>query len=194
MRRYIFRTLRALVITTLGVGGGVALFAMIVIILVKNGPDAFSHALRWGMAIGFVYAILFVAVLLPLDMFGRMFLSKGIYNDVWELEQVREVKLSGTSKEVLAACREALLQVSYVKSVSDDSEHLITRALCGNSLRSPGEEIEVEINPIAENTWIARCTSKPRSKNDLFDYGKNFENVETWVGKVKASGRADVAG
>jgi len=178
-------------VSTLGFGGGVGLMVMIVIIITtKNDPQAFNYAWKWGLTIGLVFGVLMVAVHIPLDLFTRMFLAKGVYKDVFELEQVREIKIEGTSKEVLAACREALLKIPHVKSVSDDSEQMVTRAIMGTSWRSPGEEMEVEINPIAENLWMVRCSSKPRSTNAIFDYGKNFENVETWISKIKDSGKA----
>ncbi len=187
---YINRICKALAISTLGFGGGVGLFVMIVIVTSSNDPQAFSYAWKSGLTIGLIFGILRVAVLLPLDLFTRMFLAKGIYKDVFELEQVREIKMEGTSKEVLAACREALLKIPYVKSVSDDSEQMVTRAITGISWRSTGEEMEVEINPIAENSWLVRCSSKPKMENALFDYGKNFENVETWISKIIGSGKA----
>lgn len=190
MGPYINRICRALTVSTLGFGGGVGLLVMIIIIVTSNDPQAFNYAWKSGLAIGAIFGILLVAVLIPLDLFARMFLAKGIYKDVFELEQVREIKMEGSSKEVLAACREALLKIPHVKSVSDDSEQMVTRAVVGTSWRSPGEEMEVEINPIAENSWMVRCSSKPKSPSALFDYGKSFENVETWISRIKASGKA----
>lgn len=187
---YINRLCKALAISTLGFGGGVGLFVMIVIICTSGDPLAPSYAWKAGLTIGLIFGVLRVAVLLPLDLFTRMFLAKGVYKDVFELEQVREIKMEGTSKEVLAACREALLKIPYVKSVSDDSEQMVTRAVTGTSWRSTGEEMEVEINPIAENSWLVRCSSKPKAPTALFDYGKNFENVETWITKIMNSGKA----
>jgi len=67
---------------------------------------------------------------------------------------------------------------------------MVTRAVTGTSWRSTGEEMEVEMNPIAENSWLVRCSSKPKSAGALFDYGKNFENVETWISKIMNSGKA----
>ncbi len=188
MGRYLARTLRALIVSTLGVGGGVGLFVMIVIVTLNNGPNAFDTAWRSGLAIGFMVGIFLIAVLLPLDLFVRLFLAKGEYRNVWELEQVREVTIKGSSKEALATCRNALLLVPQVKTVSDDSEQMITRAVTGICLRSQGEDIEVEINPVNEGIWTARCTSRPRSASTIFDYGKNFENVETWLSKIKDGG------
>lgn len=189
MGPYINRLCKALAIITLGFGGGVGLFVMIVIICTSGDPNAFDYAVKSGLTIGLISGILVCAVLIPLDLFTRMFLAKGVYKDVFELEQVREIKMEGSSKEVLAACREALLKIPHVKSVSDDAEQMVTRAVTGTSWRSTGEEMEVEMNPIAENSWMVRCSSKPKSSNALFDYGKNFENVETWIAKVMNSGK-----
>lgn len=190
MGPYINRLCKALAIITLGFGGGVGLFVMIVIICTSNDPNAFSYAWKSGLTIGLILGVLVCAVLIPLDLFTRMFLAKGVYKDVFELEQIREVKMEGTSKEVLAACREALLKIPHVKSVSDDSEQMVTRAITGTSWRSAGEEMEVEMNPIAENSWLVRCSSKPKAATALFDYGKNFENVETWIAKIVNSGKS----
>jgi len=191
IQRYINRICKALLVSTLGFGGGVFLFVMIAIIYTHgNDKQVFMHALTSGLVIGLIGGIMYVAVLLPLDMFTRMFMAKGVYKDIFEMEQVREIRMQGTSKEVLAACREALLKIPHIKSVSDDSEQMVTRARTGSSWRSPGEEIEVEMNPVAENSWIVRCVSKPKSTSAVFDYGKNFENVETWLSKIRSSGNA----
>lgn len=190
MGPYLNRLCKALASITLGFGGGVGLFVMIVIICTSNDHNAFDYAVKSGLTIGLITGILTCAVLIPLDLFTRMFLAKGVYKDVFELEQVREIKMEGSSKEVLAACREALLKIPHVKSVSDDAEQMVTRAITGTSWRSTGEEMEVEMNPIAENSWIVRCSSKPKSSHALFDYGKNYENVETWLAKIWGSGKA----
>jgi hypothetical protein len=71
--------------------------------------------------------------------------------------------------------------VPYVTRVSDDLENMISRAVTGTSWRSGGEEMEVEITPIAVNKWHIKVLSRPKSKNVLFEWGKNFENVETWL-------------
>ncbi|MBX3134860.1 hypothetical protein KF707_01400 [Candidatus Obscuribacterales bacterium] len=190
MASYLNRICRALTVSTLGLGGGVALLVMIIIITTSNDPQAFNYAWKGGLTIGLIFGVVSCVVFILLDLFARMFLAKGVYKDVFELEQVREIKMEGTSKEVLAVCRDALLSISYVKAVSDDAEQMITRAVMGTSWRSTGEEMEVEINPIAENRWILKCTSKPKQPDALFDYGKNFENVEGWMSKIRASGKS----
>jgi hypothetical protein len=180
MSRYFARVVRALVVSTLGFGGGVGLLVMIVMLGIRHDQMAVQFGWKAGLIIGLLFAFVLVAVLLPLDLTAHLFLGKGLYKEIWELEQVRAVVVEGSLKEVLSATRQSLLLVPYVKSVSDDVEHLVTRASTGPSWRSAGEELEVELNPLKENTWKLKCTSRSRSKSVVFDYGKNFENVETW--------------
>lgn len=180
MAQYIARIIRAIVVGALGFGGGIGLLIIIIFLTVKGDQNAFEYGVKWGFEIGMVFAILMVAVLLPLDLFLRMNRAKGEHSQLWELEQSRELIFEGSSKEAMAACRRALLMVPYVHQVSDDTEHLTARASTGASWRSPGEDLEVEINPISENKWQVKCVSRSRSKNVVFDYAKNFENVETW--------------
>ncbi|MFX5983787.1 hypothetical protein ABTE79_19035, partial [Acinetobacter baumannii] len=85
-----------------------------------------------------MFAFILVAVLLPLDLTAHLFLAKGLYKEIWELEQERDVIVEGSLKEILQATRQSLLTVSYVKTVSDDVEHLMTRASTGPSWRSGG--------------------------------------------------------
>jgi hypothetical protein len=180
MQRYFARIIRAIIVSTLGVGGGVGLMVFIVMVVTQNYPRAFQFGVQAGLIVGLLFGLIVVAVLLPMDLSAHLFLAKGMYKEIWELEQSRDVIAQGTIKQVVAACRQALLVVPNIKNVSDDMENLITRANTGTSWRSPGEEIEVEINPVDENKWKLRCTSRSRGKNIVFDYGKNFENVETW--------------
>jgi hypothetical protein len=180
MSRYIARIIRALIVSTLGFGGGVGLLVMIVMLGVRHDQLAVQFGWKAGLIIGLIFAFILIAVLLPLDLTAHLFLTKGLYKEVWELEQVREVQLRGSLKEIFQDIRKALLMVPYVKHVSDDVEHLIVRASTGASWRSAGEDLEVQINPLDEGAWTVRCTSRSKGSAVVFDYGKNFENVETW--------------
>lgn len=188
MAQYFGRVMRALIVTCLGIGGGIGLLVFIAMLLSRNDPNSFRFGLQAGLIIGLLTAVIVVAVGLLMDCTARLFLAKGMaHNDVWQLEQIRDVPANGTAKEVIAACRQALLAVPYVKAVQDDIENLITRATIGTSWRSAGEDMEVEINPVDELKWTVRCISKPRSHNMVFDYGKNFENVEIWRKEFNAA-------
>lgn len=182
MSRYFARMIRALVVNTLGFGGGFGLFVFIISLFLrqKTDPHAFEYALRAGLLVGLGSSFILVAVCGLIDLTTHLFLAKGLFKEIWELEQTRDVVAQGTSKEIMQATRQALLTVPYIKNVSDDVERLITRATTGPSWRSAGEVMEVEINPMTENTWKLKCTSRCSTKNAVFDYGKNYENVEVW--------------
>ncbi len=186
MSRYIARIIRAIIVSTLGFGGGVGLMVFIATLVIKGDQNAFQYGLRAGTAIGLVFAVLLVCVLLPLDLTAHLFLAKGKYRELWELEQTRELCFEGTLRELTGMCRQALLAVPAVKTVSEDPENRVIRAAIGMSWRSGGEYIDVEIKQEGENKWAVRCTSRPTSTNIVFDYGKNFENVETWLVKMNA--------
>ena len=181
MGRYLLRVMRAMLVSSLGFGGGIGLLVMIFVLTSRSEPNAFRYGLTSGLLFGAIFATFTLAVLLPLDLSAHVFLSKGRYRQIWELEQSRELEVGGTAKQILHASRQALLVVPYVTRVSDDLENMISRAVTGTSWRSGGEEMEVEINPLAEQRWRIKVSSRPKSKNVLFDYGKNFENVETWL-------------
>lgn len=185
MGRYLSRLLKAMLISGIGFGGGTGLLFMILIIMFHNGPNKFYIAAKSGIGLGLVFGILLGIILSLLDLSARMYFAKGHYNEVWEMEQSREITMTGSPKEILAICREALLAVPYVKAVQEDAENLVARSSTGTSWRSAGESLEVEINPVSENEWLVRCTSKPIGLNIVFDYGKNFENVESWYSVVK---------
>lgn len=183
--------MRAMLVTSLGVGGGIGLLVMIVTLVTRSEPNAFIYGLKIGVLFGGIVALFLLAVLLPLDLSGHIFLTKGRYRQIWELEQTRELDVQGSAKQILHACRQALLVVPYVIAVSDDVENMITRAQTSVSWRSAGEDIEVEITPHSPENWHIKCVSKPRNKNLVFDYAKNFENVETFASQMTSIVGAD---
>jgi len=179
MALYIKRLLRAGLVSALGFGGGVGLLIFI-FALMLGGAHAINYAVKAAVFFGLLFSVMLVVVMIMLDLTVRLYIARGFTEGVWELEQTRVVEVDGTIKQIAAACRQALLSVPNVTNVTDDMENLLARAQTGASWRSPGEDLEVEINPVNESRWQVRCVSKPRSNKVLFDYGKNFENVEIW--------------
>jgi hypothetical protein len=179
MALYIRRLLRAGLVSALGFGGGVGLLVFIFAV-VLGGPHAVLQGLKAGVFFGILFSVLLVVVMMLLDVTVRLFLARGFTEGVWELEQTRVVEVEGTIKQIGMACRQALLSVPNVTNVTDDMESRLARAQTGASWRSSGEDIEVKIDPVDESRWKLSCVSKPRSANVVFDYGKNFENVEVW--------------
>ncbi|MCB9467990.1 MAG: hypothetical protein R3C24_18040 [Cyanobacteriota/Melainabacteria group bacterium] len=184
MGLYFARIFKAMLVSAIGFGGGIGLLFMIIIIIVHNGPDKFYLAMKAGLCVGGVFSLLYVFLLLLLDLTSKLYYSRGHFNEIWEVQQTRELTMKGPSKQVLAFCREALLAVPYVKAVTEDAENMVARASTGTSWRSPGEVIEVEVNPLAEDEWKVTIMSRPENKDNFFDYGKNFVNVEVWFSKV----------
>jgi hypothetical protein len=192
MIRYLLRVIRAMLASSLGLGGGVALLVLIFVLTNKNDPNALQYGLWAGLVFGIIFAVFLVAIFIPLDLSAHVLLPKGRYKQIWELEQTREFEVEGTAKQMLHASRQALLVVPYVTSVSDDVEKMLTRAVTSTSWRSPtGEELEVELNPMGVNHWKVKATSKPKGKGIIFDYGKNFENLETWMNQFIEIVQAD---
>jgi hypothetical protein len=194
MQRYIARIIRALIVSSLGFGGGIGLLVCIAMLCLKGDQRAFEYGIRAGLLFGGIFAAMLVGVLLPLDLSTHLFLSKENKPELWELEQVRELVLDGSLKEVTALARRALLMVPNVKLVTEDPEKNMINASIGTSWRSSGEQMRVEITPvsdadsdtaIAANKWRLRCYSASPSKNIVFDYGKNFENVDSFERHIK---------
>jgi len=181
MFEYIRRLVRVALVTMLGFGGGVALLLFIFIVVIKGDQNAAQSAIKAGLLLGIAFSLILTCVMVLLDLTARLFIAKGVTtNTFWDLEQNREVVLEGTAKQIMAACRQALLDVPNVTSVSDDMANLTAKALTGASWRSSGEEIDVRISPQGDSQCKVQCVSRCKSPKTIFDYGKNFENVETW--------------
>ena len=68
MLDYLLRVMRAMLVTSLGVGGGIGLLVLIVVLTTKNEPNAFKYGITVGLLLGGMFALFMVAVLLPLDL------------------------------------------------------------------------------------------------------------------------------
>jgi hypothetical protein len=180
MDQYLARIVRAVIVSVLGFGGGTGLMVFIIALVLKGNQHALQYGLNAGLIIGGIFAIFLIGVLLPLDLTSRLFVKNSDYKEIWELEQKRECTVKGSLKEAKNFCRQALLAVSNVKLVYDDAEYQAIRALTSSSWKSSGEEIDAIFTSLAEDTWKIVCVSRPLSKNIVFDYSKNFENVELW--------------
>ena len=184
MINYLLRLLKIALVTTLGVGGGTGLLVFVIILASKGDQQAGQLGLIAGAIIGLGCTTLILCVLMPLDLLFRWSIARNSKtnetNTILENEQVRELTLFGESKRVHFACRQALLSLPGIKNVHDDAARGKISASTGASWRSPGEQIEVEIQPQNGGQFLLHCVSRPAMKNVVFDYGKNFENVETW--------------
>jgi hypothetical protein len=184
MARYLSRLLRIALVATLGFGGGVALMWFIFMVVICGESHGALAAAQAGLMLGSLFSLGIIIVMVLLDLTARFFIAKGLSDSFWDLEQKRELVLQGSVKQIVEASRQALLAVPNVTSVSDDMATLSARALTGASWRSPGESIEVEFKPLGDSKCQVLCVSRSKAPNVIFDYGKNFENVETWQRRI----------
>ena len=93
LTKYLLQILKAILVSSLGVGGGVGLLLMIFVLTNRSDPNAFKYGMTAGLAIGIIFALFLVAVLIPLDLSAYVFKAKGGYKQIWDLEQVREFEI-----------------------------------------------------------------------------------------------------
>jgi hypothetical protein len=185
MARYLARIVRAVVVSVLGVGGGVGLLAFIFLVVLRSDQfTAIDVGLKTALVIGLSFGIFMALVFLLTDLTMRLFVAQGKYAEIWELEQTRIVEFAGSLKDVRRCSREALLVVPNLKSVSEDSEQTGMTASTGNSWRSPGEQVAISFEQISEIRWRVKCVSRCTQPNIAYDYAKNYENVESWLKRV----------
>jgi len=188
--RYFARIIRAVIVSSLGFGGGIGLLTFIAILVTTGKQSALQVAMQAAIILGLGFGVLSALLLLLSDLSSRLYAAQGFRTEIWELEQEREVEVAGSIKDARILSRKALLAVPNVKAVADeeDNEYAI-RASVGASWKSPGENMRGQIEPMSddETKRKVKCISSCLSPNIAFDYGKNFENVETWQRLMKTA-------
>ncbi|MBX9568147.1 MAG: hypothetical protein K2X77_04590 [Candidatus Obscuribacterales bacterium] len=185
MSRYLARILRAIIVAVLGVGGGAGLLIFIAMVVLRSDQfSAIDVALQTALVIGLSFGCFIATVLLLTDLTMRLFVSQGKYEEIWELNQTRVLELEGSLREVRRLCREALLVVPNIKSVSEEEDSPNLMASTGASWRSPGERLQISIESAGDNKWKIRCNSQCAQQNIAFDYAKNYENVESFLKRM----------
>ena len=191
--RYFARIIRAVVVSSLGFGGGIGLLVFITfVVLTGKSPNVLPIALKFACIFGIGFGFVLALLLLLSDLSGRLYAAKGLHGEVWELNQTREVELQGTLREVRAWGRTAFQEVPNIKSVVDEENECMMKASVGRSWKSPGEDMHLLITPMDSPTkWKVTVSSTCVSPLVAFDYGKNFENVESWLRGVKKKDSGD---
>jgi len=185
MARYLARIIRAVIVSVLGVGGGVGLLTFIALVVLKSDQfTAIDVSIRTALVIGLSFGCFMALVLLLTDLTMRLTIAQGRYEEIWELEQTRIVELDGSLKEIRQLCRESLLVMPNLKSVAEESHQIGMTASTGNSWRSPGEQVAITFEQMAENKWKVKCVSRCTQKDIAYDYAKNYENVESWLKRL----------
>ena len=190
MARYLARIIRAVIVSVLGLGGGTGLLTFIALTVLKSDQvTAIDVSIRTALVIGLSFGCFMALLLLLTDLTMRLAAAQGSYEEIWELEQTRIVELEGTLKEIRQICRESLLVMPNLKSVAEENYQSGMLASTGNSWRSPGEQVAITFEQLAENKWKIKCVSRCTQKDIAYDYAKNYENVESWLKRLtKLSG------
>lgn len=187
MQRYLARIIRAVIVSVLGVGGGVGLLSFIALVVLRSDQvTAIDVGVKSALVIGLGFGCFMALLFLLTDLTMRLFVSNGRYEEIWELEQTRIVELNGTLKDIRRLCREALMVVPNLKSVAEETDRPSMTASTGNSWRSPGEKVEIGFEAVADNKWKVTCKSHCSQKDIAYDYAKNYENVESWLKRLTA--------
>ena len=185
---YILRLLKIALVSTFGFGGGIGLLVFIIVMTTKGNEHAASYGLTAGILFGLIFTTLNFCVMMPLDLLSRFFKAKGSKSGessaFLDNEQVRELVAKGTSKHVHFVGRQALLAIPGIKDVHDDMANGKMSGSTNASWRSAGEKLEVKVIKKDAGQFTLRCISQPAMRNVVFDYGKNFDNVETWKKKA----------
>ncbi len=188
MTKYILRLFRIALVSTLGFGGGIGLLVFIIVMTSKGNEHAAGYGLTAGILFGLIFTTLFFCVMMPLDLLSRFFVARSSKSPenagFLDNEQVRELTLKGTSKHVHFIGRQALLAIPGIKDVHDDMANGKMSGSTSASWRSAGERLEVQVIRKDAGQFVLRCLSEPSMRNVVFDYGKNFDNVETWKKKA----------
>jgi hypothetical protein len=197
MAHYLSRLFTAALVSSLGVGGGAGLLVFIVLLIGKGNQHAIEYALVVGGTVGLVFSAIILGIMMPLDLMIRWSLVRGQDNQettaILEYEQSRQLTLRGSEKKIHFACRQALLSIPGVKNVHDDVANSKISATTGTNWRCPGEIIEVLIQKCGPEEFVLNCMSRPAIDKVVFDYGKNFENVELWKKRTQEFMRAGSA-
>jgi hypothetical protein len=188
MTKYFTRLLKIALVSTFGFGGGVGLLVFIIVMTTKGNDHAAEYGLTAGIVIGVIFTVLVFCVMMPLDLLSRFFIARGkkdaAHSVLLENEQIREILVKGTSKHAHFIARQAMLAMPGIKDVHDDMGNSLISATTSASWRSAGEKIQVQVIKKDTEQYVLRCVSQPSQRNVLFDYGKNFDNVETWKKKA----------
>src|SRR5207302_1509629 len=97
--RYFARIMRAIIVSSLGFGGGVGLLVFIAILVNTGKQAALSVALQTGVVLGIGFGVFYAMMLFLSDLTWRLYAAKGIHEEIWELEQTRELEIDGTLKD-----------------------------------------------------------------------------------------------
>jgi hypothetical protein len=132
-----------------------------------------------GAIFGLLLAIVLVSLIFCLDFFQRVknYQKYKIFD--FAVNQERKIIIKGEYNEIYTKLCDAVKCYSKFIIYNEDCENGIISARAKGSWRSFGEDIKIEITKGSAGKFYVNIVSRPKVFLTMFDYSKNFENVET---------------
>ena len=177
---YILRIFKAFIFIALGFGLPIGIFITIRI----NSFYGFIE----GIIAGILVALAGMAILIPLDIFQRIrcYLKYGTID--FGVTQERRLRIEGDYISVFKALYNVLEKRKKLETLYKDAENGVIQAVTKRSLRSLGEKINIELlKTSSKGKVLVILSSKPKmfASTTMFDYSKNFENLESFLKDLK---------
>ncbi len=135
--------------------------------------DGFPLGLVVGLILGMIWAVLFCAV--------HDVLMKIKYPDetIPTVNQRLDLELNESYDRVFELCKSSINTIRRGKIIKSEPQNGKIVAGIGVNFYSWGESIIIDVSKIRENRMNVVITSKPILFSQVFDWGKNFENIES---------------
>jgi hypothetical protein len=138
---------------------------------VTTGSSIFAlGAVYWG-ACAAMYPYLFVR------------LRREPWRLASKVQRGAQVTVQGTFEDIFARCHNALSAVgARVTELNAVSRHI--RARTSWTWRSFGENIDITLEPVDQDSWLVKLSSDNVLPTTLVDYGKNNRNLRALIANL----------
>jgi hypothetical protein len=175
--KYILRILFAFIIGALAFG---VLFGTFLSIM-----NASLEGFALGLFVGAIWALLVFAVFLPLDVFEKVKCYRKYGFIDFRVRQQRTVRIDGDCITILDTLQRVFQSHKTIHLRKKDTKRGIIEAEVGRSWRSFGEKMTVTLNWNQGNKVSVTVSSRPKIPATMFDFSKNFENVELIIQGIR---------
>ncbi len=154
-----------------------AIFLGIVNLRLMGFPLGFIWGLFEGLIIGIWISIMFALSVRHIPNEKRA--------EALKVFQVRNMELVIPYDRVFTLCKESLNLIKKCKIRKENRSQGIINARVGLNWDTNGDDISFEVSKIDDRKTRVRVSSRPALRITIFDFGKNFKNVEKIEGFLK---------
>jgi hypothetical protein len=134
----------------------------------------FPLGLYFGLVTGVISAVLGSVAI---DICLNIKYSDGTL--IPSINQQLDLELDESYDRVFELCKSSINSIRRSKIITSDSQSGKIVARIGISFYSWGESISFDVSEIRENSMNVVITSKPILITQVFDSGKNYENIKS---------------